>query len=713
MEKLRCVVERITYQNQETGYSVLKVAVKGYDDLIPLVGNLLDVTAGSVLLVDGFWKADAKYGRQFIAQNWEETMPATLYGLEKYLGSGLIKGVGPRFAKKIVAAFGMDTIDIIEGNPGKLLEVRGIGKKRVNKIKDSWERQKEIKNVMLFLQEYGVSTGFAAKIYRAYGNESIDTVKENPYKLADDIWGIGFKTADTVAEKLGFGKESFVRCRSGIMYTLNQLADEGHCFAYREQLVEKAIVLLNASEPVIVMTMDQMLKDQDLILDADKENGDAIYLPPFYYAESGSANHLRKLVSAGSQITLPLTLTLEDIAKGDGIQYDEVQLDAIRKTLESKVMILTGGPGTGKTTVTKGIIAALQASGLKILLAAPTGRAAKRMTEATGLESKTIHRLLEFKPADGYQRNEENPLEGDVLIVDESSMIDIILMNSLLKAVPAHMRLILVGDIDQLPSVGAGNVLRDIINSGVVPVVRLTKIFRQALSSRIITNAHRINAGQLPDITTRKDSDFFFIQDTNPDHAAEQIVDLVNRRLPNAYKVSPTDIQVLAPMKKGVVGSGNLNTILQAAVNPSDICLRRAGMEYRLNDKVMQIKNNYDKEVFNGDIGTIEVVDLEERTLSVRFDDRLIEYDVTELDELTLSYATSIHKAQGSEFPIVVMPVLMSHYIMLQRNMIYTGITRAKKLLVIVGDPKALKYAVQNVVTTKRNSRLSDRLMTE
>lgn len=713
MEKLRCVVERITYQNQETGYSVLKVAVKGYDDLIPLVGNLLDVTAGSVLLVDGFWKADAKYGRQFIAQNWEETMPATLYGLEKYLGSGLIKGVGPRFAKKIVAAFGMDTIDIIEGNPGKLLEVRGIGKKRVNKIKDSWERQKEIKNVMLFLQEYGVSTGFAAKIYRAYGNESIDTVKENPYKLADDIWGIGFKTADTVAEKLGFGKESFVRCRSGIMYTLNQLADEGHCFAYREQLVEKAIVLLNASEPVIVMTMDQMLKDQDLILDADKENGDAIYLPPFYYAESGSANHLRKLVSAGSQITLPLTLTLEDIAKGDGIQYDEVQLDAIRKTLESKVMILTGGPGTGKTTVTKGIIAALQASGLKILLAAPTGRAAKRMTEATGLESKTIHRLLEFKPADGYQRNEENPLEGDVLIVDESSMIDIILMNSLLKAVPAHMRLILVGDIDQLPSVGAGNVLRDIINSGVVPVVRLTKIFRQALSSRIITNAHRINAGQLPDITTRKDSDFFFIQDTNPDHAAEQIVDLVNRRLPNAYKVSPTDIQVLAPMKKGVVGSGNLNTILQAAVNPSDICLRRAGMEYRLNDKVMQIKNNYDKEVFNGDIGTIEVVDLEERTLSVRFDDRLIEYDVAELDELTLSYATSIHKAQGSEFSIVVMPVLMSHYIMLQRNMIYTGITRAKKLLVIVGDPKALKYAVQNVVTAKRNSRLSDRLMVE
>ena len=713
MEKLRCVVERITYQNQETGYSVLKVAVKGYDDLIPLVGNLLDVTAGSVLLVDGFWKADAKYGRQFIAQNWEETMPATLYGLEKYLGSGLIKGVGPRFAKKIVAAFGMDTIDIIEGNPGKLLEVHGIGKKRVNKIKDSWERQKEIKNVMMFLQEYGVSTGFAAKIYRAYGNESIDTVKENPYKLADDIWGIGFKTADTVAEKLGFGKESFVRCRSGIMYTLNQLADEGHCFAYREQLVEKAIMLLNASEPVIVMTMDQMLKDQDLILDADEENGDAIYLPPFYYAESGSANHLRKLVSVGSQITLPLTLTIEDIAKRDGIQYDEVQIEAIRKTLGSKVMVLTGGPGTGKTTVTKGIIAALQASGLKILLAAPTGRAAKRMTEATGLESKTIHRLLEFKPADGYQRNDENPLEGDVLIVDESSMIDIILMNSLLKAVPAHMRLILVGDIDQLPSVGAGNVLRDIINSGVVPVVRLTKIFRQALSSRIITNAHRINAGQLPDITTRKDSDFFFIQDTNPDHAAEQIVDLVNRRLPNAYKVSPTDIQVLAPMKKGVVGAGNLNTILQAAVNPSDICLRRAGMEYRLNDKVMQIKNDYDKEVFNGDIGTIEVVDLEERTLSVRFDDRLIEYDVTELDELTLSYATSIHKSQGSEFPIVVMPVLMSHYIMLQRNMIYTGITRAKKLLVIVGDPKALKYAVQNVVTTKRNSRLSDRLMTE
>lgn len=705
MTRIRCVVERITYQNPDNGYSILKVCVKGYDDLIPLVGNLLDATVGSVLLVEGNWKMDAKYGRQFMAEKWEETMPATLYGIEKYLGSGLIKGVGPKCAKQIVSVFGLDTITVIEDSPNKLLTVPGIGKKRVGMIQESWERQKEVKNIMLFLQGYGVSTGFAAKIYKVYGNESIGKVKENPFCLADDIWGIGFKTADGIAEKLGFGKESFVRCRSGLMYTLNELADEGHVFASREQLIQKGVSLLEAQEPAVISTLEEMLAARDLILD-----GEAIYLPPFYYAETGTANRLRRLTASPASRTLPEDLPLEEIDRSSGIHYDTVQIDAILQAAKSKVMVLTGGPGTGKTTVTQGIIAMYRTFGLEVLLAAPTGRAAKRMTEATGLESKTIHRLLEFKPPEGYQRNEEAPLEGDVLIVDEASMIDIILMNSLLKAIPPHMRLILVGDIDQLPSVGAGNVLRDIMDSGSVPVVRLTKIFRQAQSSRIIMNAHRINEGKFPDTSNGRDTDFFFLEDDNPEHAAQQIVDLVKRRLPKAYLVPTSSIQVLTPMQRGVVGAANLNLLLQEAVNPTEILLRRSGLTYRLHDRVMQIKNNYDKEVFNGDIGSIQSIDLENRTLSVQFDDRPVEYDVTELDELTLAYATTIHKAQGSEYPIVVMPILMTHYVMLQRNMLYTGITRAKKLLVLTGSRKALRYCVRNVTVTKRNTLLRDRL---
>lgn len=420
MLRIRCVVERITYQNPDNGYSVLKVAVKGYDDLVTVVGNLLDASVGSVLLIEGNWKVDAKYGRQFCAETWEEVMPATIYGIEKYLGSGLIKGVGPQFAKRIVAKFGTDTISVIEDTPDMLLEVYGIGKKRVDKIKESWEKQKEIKNIMLFLQSNGVSTAFAAKIYKTYGNESIDKVKENPFRLADDIWGIGFKTADSIAEKLGFGKCDYVRCRSGIMYTLNALADEGHVYAVEEQLIEKAIALLEADRDSITAALEQMLKNQDLILDED-----AIYLPPFYYAETGTANKLIKIADAPSSVAVNGNVDLELIGKHTSMQYDSVQAEAITSAMHSKVMILTGGPGTGKTTTTQGIIAAMQMAGMEVLLAAPTGRAAKRMTEATGIESKTIHRLLEFKPPEGYQRNEENPLEGDALIVDEASMIDI------------------------------------------------------------------------------------------------------------------------------------------------------------------------------------------------------------------------------------------------------------------------------------------------
>ncbi|MCM1568753.1 MAG: ATP-dependent RecD-like DNA helicase [Roseburia sp.] len=746
MTKIRCVVERITYQNPENGYTILKCHVKDYAELVPVIGNLLDVNVGSVLLVDGNWKVDAKYGRQFVAESWEETLPATVYGMEKYLGSGLIKGVGPKFAKRIVQKYGADTFTIIEDNVELLIEVEGIGRKRVQMIAESWERQKEIKNVMLFLQDHGVSTSYAAKIYKQYGNDSIPIVKENPYKLADDIWGIGFKTADQIAGKLGFEKNSFVRLRSGIMYTLSELSNEGHVYARKQQLIKAASELLEADEEYIIMTMDEMLKTEELIREKDivklDEEGnavEAIYLPPFYYAEIGIAGKMKKLAASPATDRLwtglmkaraesgnqALSVDVEAIEKKVGMTYDDVQRDAIRQSATAKVMVLTGGPGTGKTTTTHGIISAYKAYGLRILLVAPTGRAAKRMTEATGLEAKTIHRLLECKPPEGYQKNEENPLEGDVLIVDECSMIDVVLMNSLLKAIPQNMRLIMVGDIDQLPSVGAGNVLRDIIASGSFPVIRLTRIFRQAQTSRIIMNAHRINEGKMPDISNGRDADFFFMENEDAEAVVSQIVELVKTKLPRFYHVDSKQIQVLTPMQRGVVGATNLNLALQEALNPTEHeifmrgrgavmmpkeILRRSGYAFRAEDKVMQIKNNYDKEVFNGDIGMIESVDAENRTLTVNFDHRLVEYDVTELDELVHAYATTIHKSQGSEYPIVVMPVLMNHYVMLQRNLIYTGITRAKKILVLVGTKKALSYAVRNVTVVNRNTLLKERL---
>lgn len=723
--KLRGVVERITYQNPENGYTVLKCAVKNYNDLVTVIGNLLDVNVGSVLLIDGNWKVDSKYGRQFVAESWEETLPATVFGIEKYLGSGLIKGVGPKFAKRIVGLFGTDTMDVIECDISRLKEVEGIGEKRIRQIHESWERQKEIKNVMLFLQDHGVSTSFAAKIYRQYGNDSIAKVKENPFRLADDIWGIGFKTADSIAEKLGIGKEAFVRLRSGIMYTLSSLADEGHVYAYKGQLIKRATELLEAEESSIVMTLDQMLADKDVISEpVSEEKGDAIYLPPFYYAEVGVAAKIKKLLQNPAQDRLwtslmearkrtgnrDLSIDVKKIEAKIGMEYDEIQADAIRQAAVSKIMILTGGPGTGKTTTTKGIISAYQSFGLKILLAAPTGRAAKRMTETTGLEAKTIHRLLECKPPEGYQKNEENLLEGDVLIVDECSMIDLVLMNSLLKAIPAGMRVVLVGDIDQLPSVGAGNVLRDLIDSGVVPVIRLTRIFRQAQTSRIIMNAHRINEGQMPDLSNGKETDFFFTTKEDPEEAVREIVSLVQHKLSRYYRTPSSQIQVLTPMQKGVVGATNLNLALQEALNPQGDGLRRSGFIFRRDDKVMQIRNNYDKEVFNGDIGIIESVDLQNRTLKVNFDQHVVEYESSELDELVHAYATTIHKAQGSEYPIVVMPVLMNHYVMLQRNLIYTGITRAKKILVMVGTRKALACAVRNVTVHRRNTLLKERL---
>ena len=713
MDRLRCVVERVTYQNETNGYSVIKCRAKGYADLITVVGSMPEVHVGSVLTLSGEWTVNPKFGRQFTVSGFEETLPATVYGIEKYLGSGLVKGIGPKFAARIVRAFGAETLNVIEEDPDALLRVPGIGKLRVERIKKSWDEQKEIKNIMLFLQGHDVSTTHATKIYKTYGSDSIRVVKENPYRLADDIWGIGFRTADTIAEKLGVEKETAVRLRSGLLYTLNRLSDEGHCYARRDQLLKTGAELLAVEESVLPAVLDEMVRQDDvkteLIDGEDSAPGEtAVYLPPFWFAETGTAKRLKQIFSSPPSVKVKPQGREERIRRVTGLNYDPAQMDAIRCAAGIKILILTGGPGTGKTTTTLGILTAFRQAGAKILLAAPTGRAAKRLSETTGMEARTIHRLLEFKPPEGCQKNEQNPLEGDVLILDECSMIDIMLMYSLLKAVPDSMTLIFVGDVDQLPSVGAGNVLRDLIDAGVFPVVRLTKIFRQAAASRIITNAHRINRGRMPDLSNGKQSDFFFLEEEDPETAAQEIVRLVKERLPRAY--GTRDIQVLTPMQRGAVGAANLNQVLQAALNADAAGLRRGGTDYRLHDKVMQIRNNYDKEVFNGDIGTVCRVNTEDRELTVSFDGREVLYDVTELDELVLAYAATVHKSQGSEYPIVVMPVLMTHYVMLQRNLVYTGVTRAKKLMVMIGSTKALALAVRNVTVTRRNTMLKERL---
>jgi len=713
MDMLRCVVERIIFQNEENGYTVVKCKAKGYHELVTVVGLMPSVAVGSVLSLQGSWKNDGKYGPQFTVHSFEEILPVTTYGIEKYLGSGLIKGIGPIFAKKIVNTFGIETLVVIESNADRLLEIHGLGKTRVERVKKSWQEQKEIKNIMLFLQSYGVSTNHATKIFKTYGTDSINVVKENPYRLADNIWGIGFKTADTIAEKLGVAKDAAIRLRSGLLYSLNKLSEDGHCYAVSDQLFKAAARMLETTAEKLRPVLEDMAQTGDVIVEDE-----AIYLPPFYFSEIGVAKKVRNLIETTRRKRIDTAGVIERLntPKHGGITYDEVQLEAIRTAVMHKFMVLTGGPGTGKTTTTLGIIQAFQASGLQVLCAAPTGRAAKKMSEATGMEAKTIHRLLEFKPPQGYQRNAENPLEGDVLILDECSMIDIILMHNLLKAVPDDMTVIMVGDTDQLPSVGAGNVLNDIIASEVVPVVRLQRIFRQAQGSRIIMNAHRINQGKNIDITNGKASDFFFIESATPEEALENIINLVATRLPGYYHADPIrDIQVLTPMQRGLVGTVNLNKMLQERLNPAVAALakpsiNRAGIEYRLHDKVMQIKNNYDKEVFNGDIGTITDVNVEDQELTISFDGREVTFERSDLDEVVLAYATTIHKSQGSEYPIVVMPFMMTHFVMLQRNLLYTAVTRAKKVLVLVGEQKAIGYAIRNQKPNERKTRLSLRL---
>jgi exodeoxyribonuclease V alpha subunit len=707
MEYLNGVVERVTFHNEENGFSVIKVKAKGQFDLVTCVGSLSAVNVGAVLAMKGEWKNDSKFGKQFSVIDYKETLPATVAGIEKYLGSGLIKGVGPVNAKRIVAYFKEETLDIIESQPQRLIEVTGIGSKRVAVIKKAWQDQKEIKNVMLFLQSHGVSTAYAVKIYKTYGEKSLDVVNENPYKLADDIWGIGFKTADSIAQKLGILPHSPARIRSGAIYTLNFLSGEGHCFLTKEELIKESSNILELDSHLIEEVLKKMLEDKDLIADDDH-----IYLPPLYYSELGVARKILKLAKEESKFnTSNFEVLIEKIQEENQIKYDPIQIDAAKNALASKFMVLTGGPGTGKTTTTLAIIKLFLSVGANVILAAPTGRAAKRMSEATGMESKTIHRLLEFSPQEGFKKNEENLINCDVIIIDESSMIDIVLMYNLLKAIPDNSNVILVGDVDQLPSVGPGNVLRDIIESKALPVVKLTTIFRQALGSMIITNAHRINKGQMPILKNDKRADCFFMEGDDQNGILETIKELCHKRLPIYYKVDPIeDIQVLCPMQRGDLGARNLNIVLQGILNPEKVEIKAAGQIFKKGDKVMQIKNNYDKNVFNGDIGRISEIDFEEKSLLITFDGADVEYDVSEMDEVMLAYATTVHKSQGSEYKVVIAPIVTSHYMMLQRNLLYTAVTRAKKILVLVGSKRAIAMAVNNDKIVRRNTLLAKRL---
>lgn len=699
MESIVCTIERIIYHNPDNGFAVVSCLDKG--NKTTLVGTIPTASVGSILDAQGDWVNDRKYGKQFKITSCTEKMPASAHAIQKYLAGGMVKGIGPKKAESIVARFGDKTFDIIENDPERLVEADGIGKKMVDKIVKSWKEQKEIRNIMLFLQEHDISPVFSVKIYKEYGDKSIAVIQENPYRLAEDIWGIGFKSADKIAQKLGFTKDCFVRIESGILYALNKATQDGHCFLTKEEVWKRATALLECEEAKIVMTLDDMIHRKKVIKEEE-----AIYIPSLYYSEQGIAGKLIKLINGRQDVSsLPANLTAW-LKEKTGLTYEENQVEGIKTAVTNKVSVLTGGPGTGKTTTMLGIIKVLQYMKKEILLAAPTGRAAKRMSEATGMEAKTIHRLLGAKPPNEFTYNAENQLGGDVLLLDETSMLDVVLTNQLLRAVPDNMSVVFVGDIDQLPSVGPGNVLRDIIQSGQIPVVQLTKIFRQAAESQIIVNAHRINRGWMPVLDNHKGTDFFFVETEN---IAGMIVYLATKRLIGYRGIKPDDIQVLSPMKKGDAGTINLNEKIQEIVNPTGDFVKKGSTVFRKGDRVIQLKNNYEKDVFNGDVGKVEDIVIEEdnsKTLIIRYDERLIPYEKEDLMELSLAYALTIHKSQGSEYPVIIIPATRSHWIMLQRNLLYTGITRGKKMVVLVGDKSAIRRCVNNKIVEKRNTGL-------
>jgi exodeoxyribonuclease V alpha subunit len=687
------------------------VQVDGRRDLVTVIGRASSINAGEWLTAEGSWIQDRDHGTQLKAELLQTSAPTSREGIEKYLASGLIKGIGPVYAKKLVEKFGEGVFDIIDRESVRLEQVRGIGAERRRTIRTAWAEQKIVREIMVFLHSNGVSTSRAVRIYKTYGDEAVEKVRANPYLLARDISGIGFKTADDIARKLGIPEDSILRARAGLSHALSEAGGNGHCALPKDVLLKNAVDLLAMDALILQRALSEMLAEGEL--EEDGITGeDLIFLPPIRRAEVEVASRLARLARGKAEYPeIDAGKAIAWLKEKKSIDLAPSQAEALRQALCSRVLVITGGPGVGKTTLVNSILTLLRAKQVKCLLCAPTGRAAKRLSESTGLEAKTIHRLLEYQNS-GFSRNASNPLDCDLLVADETSMMDVQLMSKLLQALSARAHLILVGDVDQLPSVGSGAVLGDIIRSGAVPVVRLTEIFRQASSSRIIVNAHRINSGAMPE--SEKDSDFFFIDREEPESVPATILELVAERIPKKWKLDPRrDIQVLCPMNRGSLGTAQMNRTLQERLNPKrngDPSVEKFGWEFRVRDKVIQTRNNYDKEVFNGDIGEILKIDDFEREVLIGFDGREVVYDFNELDEVSLAYAITIHKSQGSEFPVVVMPLAMQQYLLLQRNLVYTGITRGRRLVVLVGQKKALQTAVRNVSAVRRYTALEKRL---
>jgi exodeoxyribonuclease V alpha subunit len=713
-ENLTGIIERVTFHNPDTGFAVLRVQARGRRGLTTVVGQMPSAVVGEYIHASGEWIQDRAHGEQFKAAELRCTPPNTVEGIEKYLGSGLVKGIGPHFAKKIVAVFGERTLQVIDESAAFLKEIKGIGPRRIQRIRESWQEQKAVRDIMVFLQSHGIGTGRAVRIYKTYGDRAVELVRGNPYRLAADVWGFGFKTADELAERLGIDRASPLRARAALRFVLQEASQEGHVGAPEEAIVRQTVELTAIPEEIVRAAVEHERQSGDVVREPGGEEP-WLYLKPLFLAEIGVARSIRKLRAGPHPLpALDIEAALGWVEKKMALQLAVTQRDAIRAATREKVLIVTGGPGVGKSTIVRGILEVFAAQKQRCALCAPTGRAAKRLSETTGREAKTIHRLLEFDPVlGGFKRDGAQPLDLDLLVVDEASMVDVVLMYQLLRVVPAHACVVLVGDVDQLPSVGPGLVLADLIESKTVPVVRLTEIFRQAGQSWIVRAAHAIKHGELPDSAPAGKGDFYFIEANTPDAVLERIIVMVRERIPARFGLDPLrDVQVLTPMNRSELGSQALNLRLQEVLNPDKggPQVQRFGWTFRTGDKVMQTRNNYQKEVFNGDIGRITAIDETEREVTVEFDGKQIVYDFGELDELNLSFAVTIHKAQGSEYPAVVIPLHTQHYLMLQRNLLYTAVTRGKKLVVLVGNRKALEMAVQRQDTSRRYSALRRRL---